>query len=95
MNTQNLSEKQIERIAKTDFELFSKLYREDKYSVGTKHYIGLAYFWSYEYRHALRDCSNKKRKQVHNAFLRAGLNPSGDSEEHTEIIRKYFPNFGY
>jgi hypothetical protein len=67
----------------------------DEACIGTKFYAGYACFWAYEYRHALRDATRKKRNQVHNAFLKAGLNPSQESEEHAEIIRKYIPNSGY
>ena len=65
----------------------------DEACIGTKLYKGYAYFWAYEYRHALRDATRAKRKQVHNAFLRAGLNPSQASDEHAKIIGKYFPFF--
>ena len=49
--------------------------------------MGLAYFWSYDYRHSgLRECTVAKRKKVHNKLLEAGLNVSDTSNKHFEII---------
>ena len=47
------------------FEALSKLYQLDKSFVGTPNYMGMAYFWNYEYRHYLRDMSNYRRRLVH------------------------------
>lgn len=62
---------------------------DEKTLVGTPDYLGLAYFWNYEYRHHLRDATPKQRKAVHDAFLAKGLTVDGASEEHKAIVRKY------
>ena len=70
-------------------QAFADLIDLDKGYVGTKHYLGLAYFWAHEYRHTgLRDCSLHKRKRIHNEFLKADIELSGISDRHAEIIRK-------
>jgi hypothetical protein len=56
--------------------------------VGTPDYMGLAWFWHYEYRHSLRDATPARRRRVHAAFLGAGLPVDGYSPEHEEIVRK-------
>jgi hypothetical protein len=66
---------------------FSDIYELDKKYIGTADYIGLAYFWNYQYRHYLRDTSNSKRKKVHNAFLKEGLDIQGQSDRHLKIIQ--------
>ena len=63
-------------------------YTADKKTIGTKEYKGSAYFWNYEYRHYLRDATDRQRKTVHNKFLREGLDLDGISDKHLEIIRK-------
>jgi hypothetical protein len=57
--------------------------------VGTPDYMGLSWFWNYEYRHSLRDASASVRQRIHAAFLKAGLPPDGASSEHGEIVRKF------
>lgn len=58
----------------------------DKELVGTDDYMGLAYFWAYEYRYPMRETSAYYRVCVHRAFLAAGLEPAGESTEHQAII---------
>jgi len=48
---------------------FSKMYELDKQFIGTENYMGLAYYWNYEYRHYLRDAKPYIRMKVHNSFL--------------------------
>lgn len=60
----------------------------DREAIGTKNYLGVAYFWNYEYRHYLRDATDSKRRRVHNAFIKAGLSVDGESPEHEAIVRK-------
>ena len=66
---------------------FSDLHELDKNYIGTDNYLGLAYFWNYEYRHYLRDTTNSRRKKVHDLFLRECLDVSGSSGRHLEIIQ--------
>jgi hypothetical protein len=55
--------------------------------VGSDNYMGVAYFWAYEYRHYLRDTTNAKRKKVHDRFLKENLELSGVSDRHYQIIK--------
>lgn len=71
----------------TTYKAFYKLFNLDTKFVGTINYMGVAYFWNYEYRHYLRDASTAKRIKVHNAFLNENLDVSGTSERHFEIIK--------
>ena len=64
------------------------LFELDETYIGTRHYLGLAYFWSHEYRHSLRDASPYYRKLVHDKILEAGLELSGVSYEHDKILKK-------
>lgn len=61
----------------------------DETFIGTEDYMGKTYFWAYEYRHLLRDYSQIWVK-VHTALMNAGLDVSGESEQHEKIIRSYY-----
>jgi hypothetical protein len=61
----------------------------DKSFIGTPDYMGVAYFWHYDYRHYLRDSSRYRRRLVHKHLIMAGLDPTGNTKAHTEIILKY------
>ncbi len=52
-------------------------------------YMGIAYFWSHEYKHYLRDVSEHRRRLVHAAFVREGLALAGKSDRHEEIVLRY------
>jgi hypothetical protein len=67
---------------------FIKMYELDKKFIGSFDYIGLAFFWSYEYRHYLRDASIEERRLVHMNFLIKGLTLEDASEKHFTIIKK-------
>ena len=69
------------------------LMRVDDEAVGTKDYLGLAYFWAYEYRHPLRECSFALRRRVHAALLTAGLAVNGESKKHLAIINRITAKF--
>lgn len=56
--------------------------------VGTDDYMGLAYFWAYEYRYSLRDMSYAQRRRTHRALLAAGLPVDGESDAHAAIIAR-------
>ena len=70
------------------------LLKLDKSFVGSKDYLGLAYFWAHEFKHYLRDATLSQRKRIHNAWLdnglsfEAGVDPSIDTSKHWEIISK-------
>ena len=61
----------------------------DESFVGTRDYMGLAYFWSYAYRHHMREASSYRRRLVHKHFIAAGLDPAGKSDEHMAIVKRY------
>ena len=46
-----------------------ELYKVDEKLVGTKDYMGIAYFWGHEYKHTMRDLSCAKRRKIHNLGL--------------------------
>ena len=46
-----------------------EVYKVDKTFVGTKDYMGVAYFWGHEYKHTMRDLSHAKRRKIHNLGL--------------------------
>ena len=72
---------------------WKKLVELDSTFVGTADYMGLAYFWNYEYRHDLRDASSVQRVSVHRSFLEFDLPLDGASELHQELIDTALGNF--
>jgi hypothetical protein len=46
-----------------------EVYKVDKTFVGTKDYMGVAYFWGHEYKHTMRNLSFAKRRKIHNLGL--------------------------
>ena len=58
----------------------------DETLIGTADYMGLAFFWAYEYRHYLRDCTQPARCRVHDRLLADGLALDGESARHLQII---------
>jgi hypothetical protein len=60
----------------------------DEGLVGTPDYLGLAYWWSHEYKYTLRDATPTQRKAAHDAILAAGLDLDGVSKQHEAIITK-------
>ena len=66
----------------------------DKSFVGTPDYMGVAYFWSHEFKHWLRNCTVAERKKVHQLWLKnnlsfeAGIDPQIDCRPHWEIIKR-------
>ena len=57
-----------------------------------KGYNGQSYFWNHAYRHSLRDCSVKARRQVYAAFKRNNLELDGLSLWHNTIVLRYTTN---
>jgi hypothetical protein len=68
------------------FRMFCILMRIDLAMVGTPDYMGIAYFWAEEYKHSLRGCTPRERKDAHDRLLAAGLPLDGVSDQHREII---------
>ena len=67
------------------------LLKLDQSFVGSKDYLGLAYFWTHEFKHYLRDATIAQRKRIHNAWLDNDLSFEAnidDTSEHWEIISK-------
>ena len=62
------------------------LHALDKTFIGTSNYMGLTYFWNYEYRHVMRQASIYECRVVHQRMLKAGLKPDGKSPEHADIV---------
>lgn len=60
----------------------------DQQLTGTDDYMGIAYFWGYEYRHYLRDATHSQRRRIHKQLLSEGLEVNGKSKRHLEIIQK-------
>ena len=75
-------------VIETTTEAFQKVHELDKSFIGTCNYMGLAYFWGYDYRHYLRDATPVARCVVHDAILRAGLPLDGESKQHLSIITR-------
>lgn len=65
-----------------------ELIKLDDTFIGTPNYMGITYFWSYTYRHILREVPLYARQKVHTAFLKANLPVNEASEEHTRIINR-------
>lgn len=65
----------------------------DESFVGTKNYMGIAWFWNNAYKHYLRGdikpITFLTRRRVHNAMLRAGLTVDGESEQHRAIVIRH------
>jgi hypothetical protein len=55
------------------WEASGDIYALDLKYVGTKNYMGVAYFWGHEYKHTLRDLSYAKRKKIHNLGLEKNI----------------------
>lgn len=75
------------KINVTTLEAFARVYQVDQDLIGTQHYMGLAYFWNYAYRHYLRDASDKQRKLVHDKILAENLELNGETDRHLHIIQ--------
>jgi len=67
-------------------DAFIALNHLDAGFIGTPDYMGIAYFWAMDYKHDLREASYSKRRKVHGAFLKAGLEVNGISKHHEEIV---------
>ena len=67
-------------------EAFVKVHELDQTFINTPNYLGVAYFWNYEYRHYLREASTTQRKEVHKLFRQFEIGIDKASYLHLEII---------
>ena len=66
---------------------FEQLIEQDRKDMGTKDYKGVAEFWHSDYENPMTvDATMKQRRDVHNQYIKAGLNLEGKSEKHYEIM---------
>ena len=70
------------------WEATDALIKLDMTFVGTPNYLGMTYFWAYEYRHYMRHASIAQRVKVHKKWLEAGLDFLETSQAHWDIIGK-------
>jgi hypothetical protein len=59
----------------------------DKALIDRPDYMGVAWFWHYDYRHLLRDATHGQRRRVHERMRKDSLDVAGSSVEHLRIIR--------
>lgn len=78
-----------ERISITTPDAYHKVQALDKTFLNTESYLGVEWFWNYEYRHYLRSASYAQRRKIHAAFVKAGLAIAGESNAHLQIIKTY------
>ena len=71
----------------TQLERLLEEVRVDTLNLGTFDYKGIAFFWSMEYKHILREASRDIRVGVHSIFLDENLPLNGVSDKHYEIIK--------
>ena len=71
----------------TSLDTMGMLNEMDQKFIGSKNYMGLAYFWAYDYRHTLRDCNVASRVAVHAAWLANELALDGVSAKHETVMR--------
>jgi len=60
----------------------------DKTLVRTPDYMGIAYFWHYDFRFHLRDASYAKRRKIHSQWLKHGINFDKPCDTAWNIVRK-------
>lgn len=69
--------------------MMARISNAERKLIGTEEYHGLySYFHAWEYRHYLRHVPKAVYRRVYMALLKAGLDPSGESELHLKIISK-------
>tara|TARA_B100001173_G_scaffold243399_1_gene213436 strand:- start:5728 stop:6015 length:288 start_codon:yes stop_codon:yes gene_type:complete len=72
----------------------------DQSFVRTPDYLGVAYFWSHEFKHILRETTVAQRKRIHNLWLKqglsfeAGIDPDIDTAPHWEVINRVLKKAG-
>jgi len=73
INLETLSDEVLENSDLTIDEIIDNILMPDIKNVGTKKYIGMAYFWGHEYKHILRNVSIQELKKIHNVGLDKGI----------------------
>ena len=73
INLETLSDEVLENSNLTKDEIINNILIQDIRNVGTKKYIGMAFFWGHEYKHTLRDVSIQERKKIHNVGITKGI----------------------
>ena len=68
------------------FEAFCGIIALDETYVGTPSYLGVAYFWGQEGKHAMRDASYAQRRRIHKKFIEENLELTGGTDRHLQII---------
>lgn len=71
------------------FEAVGALRKLDESFIGTDNYMGIGWFWAYEYRHYMRDATYASRRLVYKKLREAGLETNGESAQHLAIIQRY------
>lgn len=69
-------------LGEISWEAMINIHRLDKKYIGTKDYMGVAYFWGHEYKHTMRDLTYAKRRKIHNLGLDKNIdfiNPNKDA----------------
>lgn len=74
--------------ARLSVRMHIMLQRIDDAMIGTPDYMGIAYWWNYEYRHYLRPATPAERKKAHDKLILEGLPLDGMSDQHAEIIQR-------
>jgi hypothetical protein len=70
------------------WEATKGLLKLDETFISTHDYMGIAYFWNYEYRHSMRPMTYAVNRRIHKALLNAGLEVNGEGPRHKKIIEK-------
>ena len=63
-----------------------EIYKLDKKFIGTEDYMGVAYFWSHEYKHFLRDFTVSQRRRIHKKALKLGIDFTEVGAKQWELI---------
>jgi len=64
----------------------SEIYKLDKRFIGTEDYMGVAYFWSHEYKHFLRDFTVSQRRRIHKKALKLKVDFTEVGAKQWELI---------
>lgn len=74
---------------RAEMKALVRILKAERALIGSELYMAsYGYFHAYEYRHYLRDIPRAKYLRVYRAFLKAKLDPSGESDVHLRIIRR-------
>ena len=85
---EELSDEVLENLDLTVNEMIDHILISDIENVGTKKYIGMAYFWGHHYKHTLRDVSIQERKKIHNVGIAKGIDFINPNKEAWYCISK-------